>query len=374
MGEDLKHIDELFKQGLSDAQMSPPPGVFEQCMEQLDASAHAGAGTNSSTWWNGLLKSPWAILGTAVVVGVTVFLALGDGEQKNSKGKSVQTPEAQVSQVEVGAGSMAEDGVALSNKEHATVAEQALQSSDVSGDKAGVASVSSGSGSVLNQESPTNEKTSATVESNSVAPKNNRVMVAENKVKPCAVAMGSWRPVIAENVGGSVSLDLVGSFHDMKIHWGDGEVGGIIGHGDAGNSRLNHVYYVLQRKNFTLKLVNRHREIGSGLVCADSQRINVAVSPSNEVSEVFVPDVFTPNGDGTNDVFFVEMPKPLQYDITILDAKQRTVFRSNDYLSRWTGMCSESECKEDTYRVILAYKYSGDSEWKYIRKQIKLIR
>jgi gliding motility-associated-like protein len=87
-----------------------------------------------------------------------------------------------------------------------------------------------------------------------------------------------------------------------------------------------------------------------------------------------VPDVFTPNGDGLNETFYVEMSKPLSYEITILDAKQRTVFRSNDYTEVWTGICGNRECDEANYRVILAYKYSGDKEWKYIRKSIKLLR
>ena len=43
-------------------------------------------------------------------------------------------------------------------------------------------------------------------------------------------------------------------------------------------------------------------------------------------------------------------------------------------INKFFNTLGESECKEDTYRVILAYKYSGDVEWKYIRKQIKLIR
>jgi gliding motility-associated-like protein len=121
-------------------------------------------------------------------------------------------------------------------------------------------------------------------------------------------------------------------------------------------------------------MVNVMADNKFGTSCADSQRLSMLVLPANEVTAVFVPDVFTPNGDGTNDVFFVEMSKPLQFDMTILDANNRTVFRSNDYQATWSGTYMNTECKEDVYRVILSYKYSGDKDWKYIRKQIKLIR
>ena len=81
MCEDLKHIDELFKQGLGDAQIAPPDGLFEQCMEQLDATQSVGAGNGVGTSGSGWATSSWAWLGAAVVVGVSVIAALNLKEE-----------------------------------------------------------------------------------------------------------------------------------------------------------------------------------------------------------------------------------------------------------------------------------------------------
>jgi gliding motility-associated-like protein len=182
--------------------------------------------------------------------------------------------------------------------------------------------------------------------------------------------------VISENLGGMVSLDLEGNFGKIGIDWGDG-LGGEVIENRGSIEKVSHAYWVERNRNFRIKLVHAksvNKTDGGVIWCKDSQWLTLQVSPSNEASVVSVPDVFTPNGDGLNETFYVEMAKPLSYEITILDAKQRTVFRSNDYTEVWTGICGNRECDEANYRVILAYKYSGDKEWKYIRKSIKLLR
>jgi gliding motility-associated-like protein len=196
------------------------------------------------------------------------------------------------------------------------------------------------------------------------------------EVGPCGNHRVQWRPVISENVGGLVSLELEGDFGKIGIDWGDG-LGGEVIENRGSMEKVSHAYWVERNRNFRIKLVHAmavNKMDGGVIWCKDSQWLTLQVSPSNEASVVSVPDVFTPNGDGLNETFYVEMAKPLSYEITILDAKQRTVFRSNDYTEVWTGICGNRECDEANYRVILAYKYSGDKEWKYIRKSIKLLR
>lgn len=374
MGEDLQHIDALFKQGLGDAKLTPPDGLFEQCVEQLNQSTPASsASTTSSSWWSVAIKSPLAWLGVAAVTVVAGYFLMDQGVSVDKENLKSGTTKVEASKGIDNTGStesasttdaQPNDDVTIGGEAIAVVPQNANDA--VSADAGvGVAKVSDGRSEVVvaqKQEGPTSGQ------------KTSKVQSAEVQYKPCKEVLGGWRPMIAENVGGVVSLELNGRYGNLHIYWGDGEKSVVNGLSDNTVNRVSHTYLVAQKKSFAVKMVNVIADSKSGATCADSQRLSLLVLPANEVTAVFVPDVFTPNGDGTNDVFFVEMPKPLQFDMTILDANNRTVFRSNDYQSMWTGMYMNSECKEDVYRVIVSYKYSGDKDWKYIRKQIKLIR
>ncbi len=53
---------------------------------------------------------------------------------------------------------------------------------------------------------------------------------------------------------------------------------------------------------------------------------------------VFIPNTFTPDADGINDVFQpVFSYPPLEYEFIVFDRWGETVFRSEDYLEPWTG-------------------------------------
>src|SRR5690606_5690634 len=43
-----------------------------------------------------------------------------------------------------------------------------------------------------------------------------------------------------------------------------------------------------------------------------------------------LPNVFTPNGDGSNDFLFIESEGLEDFTIVVLDSKQRSIFESND--------------------------------------------
>lgn len=378
MSEDLQHIDALFKQGLGDAKLSPPDGLFEQCVQQLDQVSQVAGGTSVNTpWWSSVIKSPLAWLGTAAVVGVSMYAVLK--QDANSVALKTEHPEAlaqdksleETSGLEVNAPSandrIGQEGGLVQPKAAAQVGTES-QDKSVKGETKNP--VVAGGDPVLNSSANSMGQTDIQSE----APKVNRGLSPNPATKPCGDRGAGWRPVISENVGGSVTLDLSGNYQDLRIHWGDGEMSSLNGNNEMNASKSSHNYLVSQRKSFSVKLVNVRRDVLSKTQCSDSQRLNIVVTPSNEVSEVFVPDVFTPNGDGTNDVFFVRMPKPLNFDLTILDQNQRTVFRSNDYRCEWLGMYGNVECSGENYRVILAYKYSGDKEWKYLRQRLKIIR
>jgi hypothetical protein len=378
MSEDLQHIDALFKQGLGDAKLSPPDGLFEQCVQQFDQAAQLGGGTLSQvSWWSSAIKSPLAWLGTAAVVGVSMYVGLKQdadsaavkSEQRVASAEAKSDEKASSNGVEAPNASnriAEEDGSVKSQAAPEVISESQAKLERVETKDPVVV----GGASAFNSSSNPVGQTDMKPES----PKVSRSLPQSSATKPCGDRAAGWRPVISENVGGSVTLELNGNYQDLRIHWGDGEVTLLNGNNESNASKASHNYLVSQRKSFPVKLVNVRRDVLSKTQCGDSQRLNIVVTPSNEVSEVFAPDVFTPNGDGTNDVFFVRMPKPLNFDLTILDQNQRTVFRSNDYQCEWMGMYGNVECSGENYRVILAYKYSGDKEWKYLRQRLKIIR
>ena len=70
MEDSLKHIDELFRSQLSSAGVTPPAGVFEQCVQQLQSSGTEGQGLNQGA----SQQSVQSGLGNAVgSVGKTFF-------------------------------------------------------------------------------------------------------------------------------------------------------------------------------------------------------------------------------------------------------------------------------------------------------------
>ena len=56
-----------------------------------------------------------------------------------------------------------------------------------------------------------------------------------------------------------------------------------------------------------------------------------------------LPDVFTPNNDGVNDVFLINSKGLLDFNIVILDKTSQAIFTSNDSNFRWSGLTRAGE-------------------------------
>jgi len=83
---------------------------------------------------------------------------------------------------------------------------------------------------------------------------------------------------------------------------------------------------------YRLQLVTRYGTVLSNTVCADPPPA-LCVSIAN----IYVPDVFTPNGDGVNDVFEVKSDADSKIDILIYDRWGSPVFRNSVNVLHWSG-------------------------------------
>ncbi len=86
--------------------------------------------------------------------------------------------------------------------------------------------------------------------------------------------------------------------------------------------------------------------------CIDSDTLNATVVPSVGIS---VPNVFTPNGDGKNDVFEITGFEINTYRISIFDRWGINVFSSNNFNDYWNGKFKNENVAEGVYLYVIEY-------------------
>lgn len=84
---------------------------------------------------------------------------------------------------------------------------------------------------------------------------------------------------------------------------------------------------------------------------------------------VFVPDAFTPNGDGINEVFSWQSNAIVEARMTIYNRWGEVVFFSENADEFWNGTCAGSPCPVNAYSWQLAYRARQNltSQW-YVKK------
>lgn len=80
--------------------------------------------------------------------------------------------------------------------------------------------------------------------------------------------------------------------------------------------------------------------------CSDTVVKSVVVG---EDYSFFIPNSFTPNGDGINDTFYPKGHGIVKYDMVILDRWGEKIFSTTDFFQAWDGTFKGAECKEDVY-------------------------
>ena len=69
----------------------------------------------------------------------------------------------------------------------------------------------------------------------------------------------------------------------------------------------------------------------------------------NPFPTIFAPNAFTPNGDGTNDVFQIKLTYVNQFLLEIFDRWGEILFTSRDPNIGWDGTYKGNKAQEDVY-------------------------
>ncbi len=111
----------------------------------------------------------------------------------------------------------------------------------------------------------------------------------------------------------------------------------------------------------------------NGLGCVDSVQHPFTVY---QEESLFVPNVFTPNGDGNNDFFEIFGKKGgwKQIEVMVFDRWGEKVFESNDMNFKWDGMYKGEKMMGGVYVYLLNIVYTNNHADKIHKGSLTLVR
>ncbi len=98
--------------------------------------------------------------------------------------------------------------------------------------------------------------------------------------------------------------------------------------------------------------------ISSRLGCSDTISKTIVV---NGISQLIVPNVFTPNSDGINDLFAITHKKIEEYNISIFNRWGSVVYTSKNINAPWDGL----NASDGVYYLIISAKGKDGQEYSY---------
>jgi gliding motility-associated-like protein len=357
LNEDLNHRDQLFKDNLKDASMSPPPGVWE------GVSAGIGASSSAAVVGSAILKSGWVWLSTAVIAISAVAIIYSRNEGSAPKAESnVQSPVNR----EVVTSKPVSPDIAGENYPIESAAKQSYTQPSNS---------RSNNASVYNEEAANTHDQRVLQHPHSPG-HDNHIQIDRVAVKPQS-SPNQQRSEVVVPVQKKVECNhslvvnaemLTNRKVVFKASGNKGPVTWYFGDGTTANGLSALHEYRDETRNFVVKAFTQ--SLGG---CMDSALYPVSVV-GEKASAVFIPDYLTPNGDGLNDELRIEIGGTAEYSLIVFDLNGRQVFVSNDPSVSWNGKSGIRECEAGYYNLILSYKLKDSADRKVERRRILLKR
>jgi gliding motility-associated-like protein len=175
---------------------------------------------------------------------------------------------------------------------------------------------------------------------------------------------GYYEKIITQPAENAVEIGISGLKGEYSVDFGNGK--SMKNSGEMVTFKCE--YYVRSAQYFNVK-------IGAKLdgLCNDSQLVKVFVRPNEDESQTLIPTVFTPNGDGKNDSFFVKIMRPEKFELAVFDQFGAIVFQANDLSQKWDGTFKGLKCREGIYTAIIRSRYSGEKKENVQRVKVNLM-
>ncbi|MES2628088.1 MAG: gliding motility-associated C-terminal domain-containing protein [Bacteroidota bacterium] len=107
--------------------------------------------------------------------------------------------------------------------------------------------------------------------------------------------------------------------------------------------------------------------------CVDSITKTVYV---DGVFEAYIPNSFTPNNDGVNDVFKVVLvgEAPTSFDLSIINRWGEVIFHTTNPDEGWEGIYAGEPCKPDVYIYYLKVRSKYSAQKKDLRGHVRILK
>jgi gliding motility-associated-like protein len=102
-----------------------------------------------------------------------------------------------------------------------------------------------------------------------------------------------------------------------------------------------------------------------------SDTIVVTFESCNNI--VFIPNIFSPNGDGENDILYARGNNISDFHIAIFNRWGGKQFESNDIRDGWNGMHNNNECSNGVYYYVAQIAFSNNTK-KILEGSITIVR
>ena len=121
------------------------------------------------------------------------------------------------------------------------------------------------------------------------------------------------------------------------------------------------------------KVIYRYTDL-HGCLNADTAVILITSGKGCEVI-IWVPDAFSPNGDGVNDHFLPQSANIRQFSMNIYSRTGQLVFSSDAVTDGWDGTLNGQPCTGGTYVYVIVYKSSeSPPEFRTLSGTLTLVR
>lgn len=199
------------------------------------------------------------------------------------------------------------------------------------------------------------------------------------KINPTAFMVDNCKRIYLAGFGGSANLPLTNdalySTWDFHHQWylaclsenaGALLFGSLYGswHVDGGTSRFDKdgvVYQTVCADSAEFPITSWAHADGTNTTLWDICVFKIDFAVERDTLEL--PNVFTPNNDGINDVYDVGLQTAHFYELRIYDRWGTKIFSSNDLSAKWDGTYGGRECEEGVYYVEVKHGYCGDEPY-----------